>query len=80
MNANGELLTTLTFDDFDQSKVPIGQFIARITGENKRNLYAWIYTEKNGQKTITGIKLLGEYKENVPDSNWPPNQLPAGVN
>jgi hypothetical protein len=74
INADGKVLKTPNFDDFDQSKAPIGQFIARTKGETKRKRYAWVYTETNGQKTITGIKLIGEYKENEPISNWPPNQ------
>jgi len=74
INAEGKVLMTPDFDDFDQSKAPVGQFIARTKNENKRNRYGWVYTEVKGQKTITGIKLLGEYKENEPAPNWPPNQ------
>lgn len=75
MNSAGKILKTPDFDDFQQSNAPIGQFIARIKGEKKSNRYAWVYLEKNGQKTITGIKLLGEYKEYEPPiPSWPPNQ------
>lgn len=73
MNAQGKVLSPLAFDDFNQSTPPVGYFIARTLGETKRNIYAWVYAKAKGQKTITGIKLISEYKENEPVS-WPPNQ------
>lgn len=73
MNAEGKVLQSPAFDDFDQNKAPVRHFIARTKGETKRNRYAWVYTESKGQKKITGIRLLGEYKENEP-YNWPPDQ------
>lgn len=70
MNSEGKILKTPVFDDFDQSKASVGNFIARVKGEKKHNLYEWVYSGKNGQKIISGIKLLGEYKENDPVPQW----------
>ena len=74
MNYKGKILKTPEFDFFDQSKAPIGQFIARIKGEKKQNRYAWVYTKVKDQMIISSIKFLGEYKEQEPALNWPPNQ------
>lgn len=74
MNSAGNILKEPVFDHFDQSGAPVGQFIARSKGETMMNRYGWVYTEAKGERTITGIKLLGPYRENEPAPKWPPDQ------
>lgn len=75
MNGDGKILQSPLFDDFNTSSQPIGYFIARIKGEKEHKRYAWVYTLNKGEKTITGIKLLGIYKEtDTNQQSWPPNQ------